>query len=116
MNKLLQRPRVEYHRPQLCGQGRTEMKSNFGIAVRLLALILIGSIASVADAGQAAPAKPAAQTKPAAKPAMMKAPMPANEPVIPIQVIPQPASVTPGKGQFSLSSHTQIVALASAQA
>jgi hexosaminidase len=116
MNKLLQRPRVEYHRPQLCGQGRTEMKSNFGIAVRLLALILIGSIASVADAGQAAPAKPAAQTKPAAKPAMMKAPMPANEPVIPIQVIPQPASVTPGKGQFSLSSHTQIVAPASAQA
>lgn len=87
-----------------------------GIAGRLLALVLMSSIMPVAHAGQAAPSKPAAQTAPVAKSALRKTSVAANEPAMPIQVIPQPVSVTPGKGQFVLSAHTQIVAPASAQA
>src|SRR5580698_10911881 len=91
------------------------MKFKFGIAGRILFLILVGSFASAVQARQAAPAKPSAQPKPATKAVAAKPPV-ASEPVIPIQIIPQPSSVTPGKGQFVITAHTQIVAPAMQQA
>jgi hexosaminidase len=92
------------------------MKSKNGYTARFLILTLITSTAPVALARQSTPAKPSARTKSPAKAAPMKHADAANEPAIPIQVIPQPLSVTPGKGQFVFTSRAQIVAPASAQA
>jgi hexosaminidase len=94
------------------------MKSNNGYALRFLTLILLALLAPVVYARQSTPAKPSTQTKPVprSKTTVTKSAIVANEPVIPIQVIPLPMSVTPGKGQFAFSARTQIVATASAQA
>ncbi len=94
------------------------MKSNNGYALRFLTLILLALLAPVVYARQSTPAKPSTQTKPVprSKTTVTKSAIAANEPVIPIQVIPLPMSVTPGKGQFAFSARTQIVATASAQA
>ncbi len=94
------------------------MKSASTCVARLFALTLFVSAAFIANAKQSAPAKSPAQMKASSKPkaAPAKAATPAAlETPLPIQIIPQPVSVTPGKGFFALTSHTQIVAASSAQ-
>jgi hexosaminidase len=89
------------------------------IAARFLALTFFASAAFVVNAQRPAPAKTSAQTKspskPKAAPAKL-ATLAVPEMPLPIQIIPQPASVVPGKGSFVFTAHTQIVATASAQA
>ena len=93
------------------------------IALIVLALVAIACGAMMAYAGQGAPAKNGAQTKSGAaaspatvKPKTVKITPVAVEAPLPIQVIPQPVSVSPGKGVFVFTAHTQIVAAASRQA
>jgi len=94
------------------------MNSARTIAARFLSLTLIASAALIANAQQATPAKSSAQTKAATNPnaAHAKAAAPAApETPLPIQIIPRPVTVSPGKGSFALTAHTQIVAAASAR-
>jgi len=95
------------------------MKVDHQIAGRffILAMALAMSAVSMYGRQAGAPKNAAApQTGAAKKPAASSKPaMPANEPALPIQVIPQPSSVTPGKGQFAFSARTHIVASASSQ-
>jgi hexosaminidase len=93
------------------------------IALIVLALVAIACGAMMAYAGQGAQSKNGAQTKPGAaaspatvKPKTVKVTPVAVEAPLPIQVIPQPVSVSPGKGVFVFTAHTQIVAAASRQA
>jgi len=93
------------------------------IALIVFALIAIACGAMMAYAGQGAPAKNGAQSKPAVatSPPAAKARTVKIAPTIlevppPIQIIPQPFSVTPGKGVFVFTARTQIVAAASGQA
>jgi hexosaminidase len=94
------------------------MKSVKRIAKHFLVLTLLASGAFVAYAKQATPAKALAQTKTAAtsKINIAKAAPPAIAQQLPIQIIPQPVSIVPGKGEFVFSARTQIVAAASSQA
>lgn len=92
------------------------MKSASKVVARFLALTLFVSVMLTANAQQSASAKSPAQTKSAAKVKSAPVKPAAPEISLPIQIIPQPVAVTPGKGSFVLTAHTQIVAAASAQA
>src|SRR5580700_469307 len=85
---------------------------------RVLAITLFATAAFIANANakQSAPAKSPAQSKSSAisKAAPIKSSIP--EIALPIQIIPQPVSVVPGKGSFVFTAHTQIVAAATQQA
>jgi hexosaminidase len=88
------------------------------IAARFLALTFLASAAFAVNAQQPAPAKTSAHTKLASTPKAAPAKavtLAAPEPPLPIQIIPQPVSVVPGKSSFVFTSHTQIVAAASAR-
>ena len=92
------------------------MKSGKSISKHFLVFTLFASGAFVAYAKQATPAKTSAQTKPAAtaKAIPAKAALAVVQ-SLPIQIIPQPVSIVPGKGEFVFSARTQIVAAASSQ-
>jgi hexosaminidase len=85
---------------------------------RVLAITLFATAAFIANANakQSAPAKSPQQSKSSAasKAAPIK-PVP-PEIALPIQIIPQPVSVVPGKGSFVFTAHTQMVAAAAQQA
>ena len=85
---------------------------------RILAITLFATAAFIANANakQSAPAKSPQQSKSsvASKAAPIKPVAP--EIAIPIQIIPQPALVVPGKGNFVFTVHAQIVAAANQQA
>jgi hexosaminidase len=89
-------------------------------SARYLLLIMSVSFAFIgnASANQSAPAKSPTQLTASTKPksAPVKSVQPAPEIAIPIQIIPQPVSVVPGKGSFVFTAHTQIVAAATQQA
>jgi hexosaminidase len=99
-------------------QERIGMTSVNRIKAAAFVLMFCISAPFVASARQATPTKPPVPTVPAAKPkpAPTKSVAAAVEPALPIQIIPQPVSVIPGKGVFVLSARTQIVAAPSAQA
>jgi hexosaminidase len=86
-------------------------------STRFLALAFIAFVVLAVNAKQTTPAKTPPQPKPVAKlkttPAKTAAPV--VETALPIQIIPQPVSVAPGKGSFVFTTRTQIVAPASAQ-
>jgi hexosaminidase len=95
------------------------MISAHTIAARFLALTFLALLVVSANANQTAPAKPSAQTKSTVKARGIPVDDPAPNPpeiTLPIQIIPQPVSVTPGKGSFVFTARTQIVAAASQRA
>jgi len=94
------------------------MNSARTAAARFLALLSLASAAFIANAKQSTLAKSPAQINSSArlKTTPAKTAAPAAELALPIQIIPQPVSVTPGKGSFVFTAHTQIVAAASQQA
>ncbi len=85
---------------------------------RFLTLTLIAAAAFVANvnAKQSTPAKSPLQSKSSAAPKAAPVKAVAPEIALPIQIIPQPVSVVPGKGNFVFTAHTQIVAAATQQA
>lgn len=99
------------------------MRRAISFVGRITGLMLFTAAASLALSGQTAPPKSPSQTKSASsakaapgKTLVKKAPVAAPEPTLPIQIIPEPVSVTPGKGLFVFTARTQIVAPPSAQA
>ena len=87
-------------------------------SARVLGIVLLAAAAFIANANanQSAPAKSPAQSKSSAATKPVPAKLVAPEIALPIQIIPQPVSVVPGKGNFVLTAHTQIAAAAAQQA
>src|SRR5258708_23332898 len=93
------------------------MMSVNGVEKAVLVLMWCISAPLVLSARQSTPAKSSTPTAPVAKTkvAPAKPVAPAAETALPIQIIPQPVSVIPGKGVFVFSARTQIIAAPSTQ-